>query len=235
MVNSGMYSMINKCNIEALNSIKMSPPLMYEIEKKGAESQEFFFVRHGQTEYNKKHLYTGQTDIPLTDEGQEQAYQVADKLKHASIQLIACSPLARAKHTATIIARCLSIPIVEIEGLKEFNMGIAQGKSIEEYRPFIKEWEEGKYLEGAEIFSEFMTRLKDGLKQALSLNGRVLIVSHGGIYKKIEKILEIPATPCITNAVPLHLYKVEKQWFAVQYEPLCEKIKERSQRQLRIH
>ena len=56
-----------------------------------------YTVRHGQTEWNKKGLYQGKTDVPLNEEGKKQAMLVKEKLKDKKIDLIISSPLKRAK------------------------------------------------------------------------------------------------------------------------------------------
>ena len=63
-----------------------------------------YTVRHGQTEWNKKGLYQGKTDVPLNEEGKKQAMLVKEKLKDKKIDLIISSPLKRAKETAEIIS-----------------------------------------------------------------------------------------------------------------------------------
>ena len=44
-----------------------------------------YTVRHGQTEWNKKGLYQGKTDVPLNEEGKKQAMIVKEKLKDKNI------------------------------------------------------------------------------------------------------------------------------------------------------
>ena len=62
-------------------------------------------VRHGQTEYNKKFLVQGRSDISLNDNGRNDAFQTAKVLKNSNLEfdLIYSSPLKRAYETATII------------------------------------------------------------------------------------------------------------------------------------
>ena len=37
-------------------------------------------IRHGETEYNRRHLFYGKTDISLNDTGVQQAYLLNEKL-----------------------------------------------------------------------------------------------------------------------------------------------------------
>ena len=68
-------------------------------------------VRHGETEWNRARRYQGWLDSPLTPEGIAQAEAIGRRLRlmpeAASAEIIA-SPLGRARHTAAIIAECLS-------------------------------------------------------------------------------------------------------------------------------
>lgn len=90
----------------------------------------FFLVRHGETEWNKKRIIQGVSDIPLNDTGRAQAASVGAILARHSFDLIVSSPLSRALETATIIARRLGMPApVVIEDLKERNYGEAEGSS----------------------------------------------------------------------------------------------------------
>ncbi len=78
-----------------------------------------YFIRHGQTEYNLKRIYQGQTtrslkghnlDISLNEYGRQQATEAASRLKEIfqdfdSSWVILSSPLQRAKETAQHIAQ----------------------------------------------------------------------------------------------------------------------------------
>ena len=60
----------------------------------------FYIVRHGQTDYNKKHRFQGRSDVPLNEVGVEQAKKIADSLADVDFGAIYYSPLIRAKQTA---------------------------------------------------------------------------------------------------------------------------------------
>lgn len=83
-----------------------------------------YTVRHGQTEWNKKGLYQGKTDVPLNEEGKKQATLVKEKLKDKKIDLIISSPLKRAKETAEIISdgkiKIITDSLIVERGLGEY-------------------------------------------------------------------------------------------------------------------
>jgi broad specificity phosphatase PhoE len=55
----------------------------------------FYFVRHGETDWNKQRIYQGSSDVPLNDTGIGQARSIAALLKKESIAHIVASPLLR--------------------------------------------------------------------------------------------------------------------------------------------
>lgn len=59
-------------------------------------------LRHGQSEWNKKNLFTGWVDIPLSYEGVQEALEAGRKIAEMPIDLIYVSSLIRAQMTAMI-------------------------------------------------------------------------------------------------------------------------------------
>ncbi|HUX38865.1 MAG TPA: histidine phosphatase family protein, partial [Rectinemataceae bacterium] len=60
-----------------------------------------YFMRHAESEANRKNLLAGQLDFPLSEEGQRQSREVADAfLRDRPIDAIISSPLLRARATA---------------------------------------------------------------------------------------------------------------------------------------
>ena len=151
----------------------------------------FYFVRHGQTDWNRKNIRMGWTDLPLNDTGVSQAHEIAQVLKNIDIASITVSPLARAVTTAHIISQYTCQPVHIIENLKECGWGIMEGQDKND-RTLLEEWYNDKEIQGAESFSAFTHRIKKGLTSALELPGPVLIVSHGGVYRAIQEVLLLP-------------------------------------------
>ena len=75
------------------------------IEQQQQEPTNIILVRHGQTEYNVQERLQGQIDIPLNDNGMQQANALAEYLKDAKIDVVITSPLQRANVTGVAVAK----------------------------------------------------------------------------------------------------------------------------------
>ena len=62
----------------------------------------FYFLRHGETDWNLERRAMGSQDIPLNDRGVSQALNAAELLKNEPIATIISSPLLRASKNADI-------------------------------------------------------------------------------------------------------------------------------------
>lgn len=120
-------------------------------------------LRHGQSEWNKKGLFTGWVDIPLSPEGVEESLRAGFLLKNYEIDEIYSSKLIRAQMTALLAMQALSpqkipyivhekdfykvpgendkglIPIYLSEKLNERHYGDLQGLNKEEVRKIAGE------------------------------------------------------------------------------------------------
>lgn len=168
----------------------------------------FYFIRHGETEWNRLRIGQGQTDIPLNDRGIEQAHAAAHQLKDKQIVTIATSPLMRAHKTAEIISQIISCPITIIDDLKECSWGVMEGKSFGD-SGLIQHWRNGGEIEGAEPFALFTDRIMRGVKQALAMPGPVLVVAHGAVHWAMCSALAI-SHDSLPNCVPV-LHQVKKE------------------------
>lgn len=161
----------------------------------------FYYLRHGQTDWNLENRAMGQTDIPLNSNGINQAIAARSLLIGSGITTICHSPLARAKMTAEIFNEVLDCTMVEIAELGEFDLGQYAGKLK---GPWLREWRSGAELEGAESYQRFLERSLRGINLALSMPGMVLIVAHGGVYWSIEHALQITLEKSLGNCMALY-------------------------------
>jgi len=103
-------------------------------------------VRHGQSEWNEKNLFTGWKDPDLTSKGEEEAKEAGKSLNNLDIKydLMFTSILLRAKRTAQIILNELNqrdIKIIKDKALNERDYGNLSGLNKDEAR---EKWGEEK-------------------------------------------------------------------------------------------
>lgn len=80
-------------------------------------------ARHGETAWNRSKVFRGTRDVPLNDNGRNQAKLLAEVLRGRSIRAVYTSPLSRARETADIALANHGIePVVE-KGLIDFDYG----------------------------------------------------------------------------------------------------------------
>ncbi|MBT3767674.1 MAG: histidine phosphatase family protein [Rhodospirillaceae bacterium] len=161
----------------------------------------FYFLRHGQTDWNLEHRCQGQTDVPLNATGIGQAGDAKARLTDIPIATICCSPLGRARQTAEIVNEALNCRFVVIDGLQECRFGEAEGKLIthETYHKLIR----SAGTTGGEIFEDFVERAIAGLNQAIVEPGPVLVVAHGGIFNALQFHVGLDYDGDIKNCVPV--------------------------------
>ena len=146
----------------------------------------FYFIRHGETDWNTQHKLMGHQDIPLNQNGIDQTYSAAYILADIEISSIFSSPLKRATQTGDIIAQVCEIDIMYMEQLKERNFGSFEGSPNNKLSLLSDEG----MPNDAENFIDFETRVLRGVNEILSSGYYYpLIVSHGGVFKALTYAL----------------------------------------------
>jgi len=98
-------------------------------------------IRHGQTAYNVEKRYAGSIDIPLNEQGIEDAQNAAIVLKDYELDILITSKLKRAIQTGELLIAGRNIQIIHNKLCNERNYGKMQGltySEVEEIRPRIK-------------------------------------------------------------------------------------------------
>ena len=114
------------------------------ITKLKMKSRNLILVRHGQSEWNAKNLFTGWKDPGLTDQGVSEAKNAGKLILEQNIEfdVMYTSMLSRAQKTGDIILRILNhkeIPIIKNEALNERHYGSLAGLNKDDAR---KKWGE---------------------------------------------------------------------------------------------
>ncbi len=146
-----------------------------------------YFIRHGQTEYNKEGRFQGILDVPLNAVGLAQATKAAENLKDMKIDIIYTSPLDRACKTAEIINKYHNVKIIKEDSLREFDVGrYVENKTFEELPKNIYDmlYDKTNYF-GEEDIDNYRKNLFDFLDSLKDKKETILLVSHGGTYTQI--------------------------------------------------
>lgn len=175
----------------------------------------FGFVRHGVTDWNKEYRAQGQTDVPLNEEGMEQARKLAERLAFEEWDYIYASDLARARVTAETIARARGREVDGLdERLREKTHGRLDGTTVKER---ISLWgEDWAALDhGEETTESVLARSLDFLDEMSRRHpdSKVLIVSHGAwIARTLEHLLQVTELPHLDNTSVTVLDRQGELW-----------------------
>jgi broad specificity phosphatase PhoE len=104
-----------------------------------------FFVRHGESEANVLKVISNRgLRHGLTEKGRRQAAELASNLRGSEATRIYSSPLLRALQTAEILSSALGVNYDVTDALREFDCGIAEGRSDPEswdlHRQVMEDW-----------------------------------------------------------------------------------------------
>ena len=181
-------------------------------------------LRHGQSEWNLKNLFTGWKDVDLSEAGVAEAKEAGQRLKARGLAFDTCftSALVRAQHTLDLTLAELGqtgLPIIRDQALNERDYGDLSGLNKDDAR---KRWGEDQvqiWRRSYDVPPPGGESLKDTVARALpyycqrilpaALRGeRVLVAAHGNSLRALVMVLDgltpatIPALELATG-VPL--------------------------------
>jgi len=156
--------------------------------------QRVYLIRHGETEWTRLKKHTGLTDIPLTDEGREQARWLTRTLEGKQFKKVFCSPLQRAKETCEI-AGFLQEAVID-EDLCEWDYGNYEGKTTTEIRELDPKWTIfSKGAPNGESVGDISTRTMRMVSKIRDVPGDVAVFSSGHISRALAaRWLNLPVS-----------------------------------------
>ncbi len=153
---------------------------------------EAILVRHGETEANRLNAFRGRLDVPLNENGREQAEALARAMEQKQIKAIYSSPLSRALDTAKTIGKTKGLTVNIIEGFNNINLGEWEGRPKDEvkekYPDFWHQWvndTEHMKFPGGDTLEDAKNRAFKALKEVMEENKgeTIVVVSHRCIIK----------------------------------------------------
>lgn len=186
------------------------------------ESSNFFLMRHGETNTNRNHIWQGSQDIPLNENGREQAREVARIVREINPEYVITSNLSRAIETGELAAHLVKDARFIIDpDLRERNCGEAEGLTTEEIskRYGISMTMTSRELDnvpGAEPYEDFARRVISTLEKIYNRYGetKILLVSHGGVIRTFyeETTAKLPNGIVFNNCSILSLVMHNNSW-----------------------
>ena len=146
-------------------------------------------VRHGQSEWNKKNLFTGWKDPELTYQGIEEAIKAGKhlKTKNMKFDIMFTSDLFRAQETGRLILENMGqsdIPVIKNQCLNERNYGDLAGLNKDDAR---EKWGE----EQVHVWRRSFDVPPPGGESLKDTAERVLPYFHSEIFPKVEDGLDV--------------------------------------------
>ena len=161
-------------------------------------------VRHGQSQWNAKGLWTGWTDIELSDEGRQEAHRTATTLRDIRFNIGFTSDQKRAKETLKIILEDLGldkIPTKETPSIKEKNYGNYTGKNKwqiqkeageEMFQKIRRSWDfvipDGESLKM--VYERVVTFYTKNILPELQKGNNVIVTASGNSLRALVKFLD---------------------------------------------
>ena len=137
-----------------------------------------FLMRHGETAWSLSGQHTGRTDIPLIEQGEQDARKLAERLRAVKFSRVFTSPLQRARRTCELAGLG---DLAEIEpDLAEWDYGEYEGLrpvDIRKARPDWNVFRDGS--PGGETPVEVSERTDRLITRFRALEGDIAVFSHG--------------------------------------------------------
>jgi phosphoglycerate mutase, BPG-dependent, family 1 len=170
------------------------------------KKRNLILVRHGQSEWNAKNLFTGWENPGLTETGKTEAKNAGDLINNLDIDFdcLFTSALIRAQLTGTIILKTInqeSIKIVENKALNERFYGDLQGMNKDECKQkwgeeLVQTWRRSYELgpPGGETLKETGDRVLpyylNEIHPMLMQDKNILVAAHGNSLRSLIKYLD---------------------------------------------
>jgi broad specificity phosphatase PhoE len=145
-------------------------------------AQSVVLARHGETEWSRSGRHTGKTDLPLTEEGRQQARALGPRLSAWTFSLVLTSPLQRALETCRLAGYGEQAQVRP--DLVEWDYGRYEGltsNQIDAIQPGWSLWRDGG--PGGEKAADVARRTDRVIAEVRRVKGDVLIFAHGHVLR----------------------------------------------------
>jgi broad specificity phosphatase PhoE len=169
------------------------------IPRKITRTGKLILIRHGHTSLNlagEQERLRGWLDVPLDEQGLQEAQQTAARIAGHSIGTIYSSDLTRALQTSASVARVTGAPIIPSMDLRPWNLGSFAGQLVKELVPFLDLLKRHPEMPapGGESWNQFYERYS---RQLLTL--MALSADSGKTIAAVTHVRNFLAAPTVVN------------------------------------
>ena len=187
-----------------------------------------YVVRHGETDWNNKHLVQGLIDNPLNEKGREQAKNISEFFKDKNIKKFYSSPLCRAVETLEIIKKenKINAPTITLNGFLERDFGSLEGAKVKDFLSLKDPQSEPGYEQNKDLEKRVAGKLDEIEKnlQDLSNIGDTVDAERRDAFNTDMTPDQIK-TFSIKNRLPKNvIYKMLEKYHYLTFLKKCKKI-----------
>lgn len=155
-----------------------------------------YFIRHGSTDLNDSNVFRGDLDVPLNEQGEEEAQQLVSFFRNKKFSRIYQSDRKRVKQTIAPLAAAKKMKPVLVTDLESLNTGDFAGKpkseeNIQALKFYIKNPDE--MIPGGETVRGFQERVDPQLMKIIHHgedSGSPTVAGvHGSVLKELYRLL----------------------------------------------
>ena len=183
-------------------------------------------IRHGKTIANERRLYSGYSDIPLSNEGRAELIKLKDRgIYPSNADLYYTSGLLRTDETLDLLYG--NVKRQSLPRLREFNFGSFEMKSHEQlernldYQQWITDETNLVRCPGGENKKDFLERVIAEYKKLVQGHDSKLVICHGGVIACIMEFL-FPSSKNFYEWQPKpgRGYSITYSWDMPKYEKI---------------
>src|SRR5215831_454597 len=176
----------------------------HSIMENPRDERVLFLFRHGETDWNREGRLQGHTDTSLNATGLAQAYALAESLRLHRLDAVVSSDLSRARTTAQIVVEALRVPLFIEPGLRETDVGAAEGllwadAKVRFGEGLTERWySDGDVaFPGGETGTATRTRGLGALQRFTTAHPyrRIGVATHGAMVRQLMKQALPPGSP----------------------------------------